>query len=230
MRMTYAVHILAGCLALVFGYVALFAAKGAAVHRRSGMLFVLAMLTVGIVGMLIAIVRDVAPAVNIPAGTLAVYMVITALRTVRPVAADSRWLDLGLLAMVLAVGVASMTFAFEAIANGGMRNGMPSFPFFLFGIVGLMAAAGDVRVVRSGALQGAARLARHLWRMCFALFLAALSFFIGQAHVFPKPIRIVPLLALPVLAVLATMFYWLWRIRIRRSFRGIVRVSAAEAA
>jgi hypothetical protein len=25
------------------------------------------------------------------------------------------------------------------------------------------------------------------------------------------------------------MFYWLWRVRIRRSFRGIVRVRAAEA-
>ena len=55
--------------------------------------------------------------------------------------------------------------------------------------------------------------------MCFALFIAALSFFIGQAKVFPQPIRILPLLALPVLAVLVTMFYWLWRVRIRRRAR-----------
>ena len=66
--------------------------------------------------------------------------------------------------------------------------------------------------------------------MCFALFIAALSFFIGQAQVIPKPIRIMPLLALPVLAVLLTMLYWLWRIRVRRSLRGIVRIGAAEAA
>jgi hypothetical protein len=65
--------------------------------------------------------------------------------------------------------------------------------------------------------------------MCFALFIAALSFFIGQAHVFPKPIRIPGLLVLPVLAVLVTMLYWLWRVRIRRSLRGIVRVSAPGA-
>ncbi|MGH7561110.1 MAG: hypothetical protein ACRENB_08820 [Gemmatimonadales bacterium] len=76
---------------------------------------------------------------------------------------------------------------------------MPAFPFFLFGIVGVLAGAGDFRVIRSGARQGAARLRRHLWRMSFALFIAALSFFIG-------------LLALPVLAVLVAMFYWLWRI------------------
>lgn len=66
--------------------------------------------------------------------------------------------------------------------------------------------------------------------MSFALFIAALSFFIGQARVFPQPIRILQLLALPVLAVLVTTLYWMWRIRIRRSFRGIVHVGAAEAA
>jgi hypothetical protein len=62
--------------------------------------------------------------------------------------------------------------------------------------------------------------------MCFALFIAAISFFIGQAQVFPKPIQILPLLALPVVLVLVTMFYWLWRIRVIRSFRGLVGVSA----
>ena len=29
-----------------------------------------------------------------------------------------------------------------------------------------------------------------------------------------------PLIALPVVAVLVTMLYWLWRVRIRRSLRG----------
>jgi len=57
--------------------------------------------------------------------------------------------------------------------------------------------------------------------MCFALFIAALSFFIGQADEFPKALRTFPLLALPVVAVLVTMVYWLWRVRIRRPFRGL---------
>jgi hypothetical protein len=56
-----------------------------------------------------------------------------------------------------------------------------------------------------------------------------LSFFIGQAQVFPRPIRIMPMLALPVLAVLLTMLYWLWRVRVRRSLRGIVTARAPEA-
>jgi uncharacterized membrane protein len=225
--MTYVVHILAGILSLLFGYVALYSAKGSRLHRKSGMLFVYVMLTVCVAGLAMAVVRGVAPAINVPAALLTAYLAITALTTVRPLAASSRWLDIGAMLVALAVGLASLTFGFEAIANGGKRNGMPAFPFFMFGVVGTLASVGDVRMMRSGA-KGAARLARHLWRMCFALFIATLSFFIGQAQVFPKPIRIPGLLALPVLAVLVTMVYWLWRIRIRRSFRGIVRVNAPE--
>jgi hypothetical protein len=40
--------------------------------------------------------------------------------------------------------------------------------------------------------------------------------------VIPKPIRIPALLAVPVLAVLVTLLYWLWRVRVRRTLRGIV--------
>jgi predicted histidine transporter YuiF (NhaC family) len=70
-------------------------------------------------------------------------------------------------------------------------------------------------------LRGAKRIARHLWRMCMALLIAAFSFFIGQAKVIPRPIRIVPLLMVPPLLVLFTMLYWMWRVRARRSLRGL---------
>ena len=230
MRMTYVIHIVAGCLVVLAGYIALYATKGATLHRRSGMIFVYAMLTTAVGGMAIAAVRGVAPAINIPAGMLTSYLVITSLTTLRPPAVGSRWLDLGGLLVALTICLTSLTFGFEAVANGGTRKGMPAFPFFMFGVAALFAIVGDVRMIRSGALRGAARLARHLWRMCFALFIGAISFFIGQAEVFPEPIRIRPLLALPVLAVLVTMFYWLWRLRIKRSLRGIVGVATAEAA
>ncbi len=223
MRMLYAVHIVAGSLALLGGYVALYSAKGAAVHRKAGMLFVFAMLTMAIAGTTIAAVRGVAPAVNIPAGMLTSYLVITALTTVRPIP-GARWRDPMLMVVALAVGLTSLTFAFEAVTSpdGKGRDGMPSFPFFLFGIVGTLAGVLDVRMIRSAGLKPASRLARHLWRMSFALFISALSFFIGQAQVFPKPVRIMPLLALPVLAVLVTMLYWLWRVRVRGSLRRLV--------
>ena len=40
---------------------------------------------------------------------------------------------------------------------------------FVLATVLLLAAAGDVRIMRFGLPRGGPRLARHLWRMCFAL-------------------------------------------------------------
>ena len=230
MRVTYVIHIAAGTLSLVAGYVALYSAKGGRLHRRAGMLFLYAMLTMCVFGATIAATRSVATALNVPVAILTSYLVVTALLTVRPAVPSSHWLAVASMLVGLGVGLTFLTFGFEAIANGGTRNGMPAFPFLMFGVVGVLAGAGDLRVIRSGPLRGPSRLARHLWRMSFALFTASLSFFIGQAKVIPEPIRIRPLLALPVLAVLVTMFYWLWRVRVRRSLRGVVRVTAPEAA
>jgi hypothetical protein len=194
------------------------------------MLFVGAMLTMCAAGVAMAAGRGVAPALNIPAGVLTAYLVTTALTTVRPPGAGSRWLTLGAMLVAFAVGLTCLTFGLEALAHGGQRNGLPAFPFFMFGLVGLLASAGDLRMMRTGGPRGTSRLARHLWRMSFALFIAALSFFIGQAKVIPRPVRIPGLLALPVLLVLLTMLYWLWRVRVRRSLRGIVGVRAPELA
>ena len=228
MRLTYLVHIVAGSLALVAGYVALYATKGAPVHRKAGMTFVYAMLTMSVAGVVIAAVRRVAPSVNVPAGLLTAYLVITSLTTVRPPASRRRWLDSALMLLAVGLGVTNLALGFGALASGGSAR-FAAIPFFMFAMVGLLGGAGDLRVMRSGARRGAHRLARHLWRMSFALVIAALSFFIGQADEFPPALRIMPLLALPVLAVLVTMFYWLWRVRIRRSMRGMTHVRAVEA-
>ena len=44
------------------------------------------------------------------------------------------------------------------------------------GSVAVLAAAGDVRMLVRGGVFGAQRVARHLWRMCFGLFIATGSF------------------------------------------------------
>jgi hypothetical protein len=63
-----------------------------------------------------------------------------------------------------------------------------------------------------------------------AALLSGYAAFWGQAKVIPEPIRIIPLLSVPVVAVLVTMLYWLWRVRIKRSLRGIVGATAFEPA
>ena len=48
---------------------------------------------------------------------------------------------------------------------------------FFVGSICLFAAAGDIRKLLHGGVLGATRIAWHLWRMCFGLFIAAGSFF-----------------------------------------------------
>jgi uncharacterized membrane protein len=214
MRLMLLLHILAGSLGLLSGYVALYASKGAALHRKSGLAFVCVMLTMAITGFLISAIEGVAPAINIPTALLVFYLVITALATVRPLPVPQAFDAAGMIvAFVIAAGC--VVTAFVSLGRGGAEAGM-AYPLFLFAAVAAAAGNGDRRTIRAGGVsRGATRLKRHLWRMCFALALAAMAFFLGQADVFPPPVRIGPLLALPVLAVLATMFFWLWRLRAR---------------
>jgi uncharacterized membrane protein len=222
------VHIAAGGLGIVSGFVALFAAKGARLHRKSGMLFVYAMVTMALSGVVMAALLG--EGVNVIAGLLTAYMVITALTAVRPPVTGSRWLDLGAMLVALAVGLTSVTLGFATLASPtGTRDGVPVPMLFIFGAVALWGSVSDVRMIRSGNLQGAPRLGRHLSRMCFALFIAAGSFFLGQADEFPASFRIPALLAVPVLVPLVAMLYWLWRVRIRRTYRGILGASSHEA-
>ena len=76
---------------------------------------------------------------------------------------------------------------------------------------GARVLSGDVRLLVQGGIAGRRRIARHIWRMGFALITAAASFFLGQPQVFPAFLHGVPgLLHLPVLAfVLLTLFWWL---------------------
>lgn len=218
MRMAIFIHILAGGLGLVSGYVALFAAKGGRLHRQSGMLFVYTMLTMSLIGALVAALR--ATEGSVIAGLLTAYMVITALITVRPAAAGLRWLNAGLMALAFAIGLTSFAWGIEALAAPkGSLDGIPAAMFLVFGTVALLAGASDIRVIRSGSLRGTPRIVRHLWRMCYALWVAAGSFFLGQADEFPKALRIPALLGLPVLLVLVAMLYWLWRVRSKRTVR-----------
>ena len=55
MRTAYLVHITAGSLVVLFGYVALYLTKGARLHRKSGVLFVHEMLATAVAGMIIEV-------------------------------------------------------------------------------------------------------------------------------------------------------------------------------
>ena len=229
MRLPLAVHVTAGLVAVVVGYVALCAAKGGALHRKSGTVFVYAMVTMGI---LAAVVAASEPKIgSVTGGLFAAYLVVSAMTTVRPPTEWSRRLDRGGMLLAFAVGALSIVSAGVALSSGsGTQDGVPLAVPFIYGAIALAAGLGDLRMIRAGGIRGSRRIARHLWRMCFSMFTATGSFFLGQAHVIPKPLRIMPLLAILALLPLVALAYWMWRIRVRQRLRGIVIAAAPEAA
>ena len=75
------VHIAAGSLGILAGYVALFARKGARVHLKAGVIFVAAMLVMASSGTVMATIK--LNGGNIMGGAVAIYMVTTGLLTIR---------------------------------------------------------------------------------------------------------------------------------------------------
>src|SRR2546423_11447739 len=160
-------------------------------------------------------------------GMLVVYFVYTAMTAVKPMPWTGGALDVVL--MTLAFGIAALSYWYGFVAwskPGHVLNGVPAGMRLSRATVCLLAAIGDARTIRAGGLRGPRRLARHLWRMCFALFIATGSFFIGQMKFVPAPIRFVPLLFALGVAPLFVLLYWMWRVRLRRRLTGVIIASS----
>ena len=163
MNMLLPIHIAAGGLAIIFGFGALFVRKGGTIHRRSGMLFVYAMLVMGITATLLELLHR-SSVTNLVAALLSMYFVGTALTTVRP---PSRWTRvINIAALILAAGLALVSFigGVQGVSKPGLSPG--GVPFRTIGVMSFvlatalaLAAAGDVRVMRSGP-----RAAARAWR------------------------------------------------------------------
>lgn len=205
-------HILAGLLALCAGMIALFAPKGYATHRISGRIFVASMLAMSGSGVVMALAVRPNP-VNVVAGSLTFYLVCTAWLTVKRSVSDSR--PVLRAAMIAAFGLGAFALMLAGLAlrspDGGI-GGVPAAPIVMFALVGLLGGALDARLLRAGAISGPHRLARHLWRMSFALWIATMSFFLGQARLFPDAVRDSGLLFVPVAVVAIALAFWLLRV------------------
>ena len=210
------IHVTAGLLAIAAGAVALSAVKGSRVHRRSGDVFVVAMLTMASTGAFLAAMKsDRGTALG---GLLVFYVTCTGALTVRRTIEQSRRGVIGLMLFGFAIAAIeyALGFAARAMPNGRI-DGYPAFLYFAFGTVALLYALGDARALRLRTLDGTQRLVRHIGRMGFAMWMATASFFLGQAKVFPEPLRhSAGLRAIPVLLVVIVVIYWLVRTRFAR--------------
>jgi len=120
----------------------------------------------------------------------------------------------GILAFYLILS-AWLTVRGRAAAMPGVPVGMN---FFMSSVM-LLAAAGDLRMLAGGGVAGTRRIVRHLWRMCFGLFIATGSFFLGQQQVFPNRLRGSALLFVPALLPLVLLIFWLLRVWLSDSYR-----------
>ena len=209
-------HIFTAGTALAAGFLALYAEKGKWIHRRSGRVFAYAMMLMTVSAAVMALTYR-PNRVNVVAATVTFYLVATGLLAVIRRAEDARPWHLALSALGLLATLRAWYLGFLALdLPNHVLDQIPAVGIFMFATIGTLGLAGDARLLHAGMLEGTARLRRHLWRMTYAMWIATSSFFFGQARHLPDWMRSTDLNDYIVLAVLATLVYWLVKLRPRR--------------
>jgi uncharacterized membrane protein len=206
------VHITAGIIGLLSGVVAMSLRKGSQWHRVAGNVFVVSMLTMGACASYLALLKHQPN--NFFGGLLTFYMITTAWLAGRRSNNAPGKFDWAATLMGFVVGASVLTLGIRVAA--GMTKGQPGVPigmYFFLASISILAASGDVRLLIRGGLSGKSRLVRHLWRMCFGLFIATGSFFLGQQQVFPMAIRKQYLLDPLAILPFPLLIYWLIRVK-----------------
>jgi hypothetical protein len=208
-----ALHISAGSVGILSGTAALSFRKGSLRHAQAGKVFVLSMLIMATSALCLAIIKHQAG--NILGGAFTFYLVATAWLTARRRDGETSIVDRFVPLLPLAAGITLWTLGIIMVRHQiWSEKGVPVGMNFFMGSVLLLAAAGDIRMVLRGGLAGAQRITRHLWRMCFGLFIATGSFFLGQGNkVFPAFLAQSNLLFIPALLPLLLLIFWGLRVR-----------------
>src|SRR5438477_3197870 len=205
------VHIACGIVGILSGTAAISFRKGSPRHALAGKIFVAAMLTMAAAAVYLALLKHQMG--NVLGGTFAFYLVTTAWLTARRKDGETSIFNWVALLIPLVIGTASWISGLKlALSHTWIKDGVPTGMQFFMGSVMLLAAAGDVRMLARGGVSGANRVVRHLWRMCFGLFIATGSFFLGQQQVFPRWLRGSPALFIPALLPLVLLIFWVFRV------------------
>lgn len=219
MNVIIGVHVAAGIAAIMLGTVAVTVQKGRAAHASAGTWFVLAMLVLGISGIVSAALSPSMDVALTASGAITIYFVATSWlsarrRDGRPGIAEKSacaiiWAMAALFgasAVAAAISPESTFFGAGAPLHGGLAA--------------LCAFAGalDLKFILGTKLSGKQRISRHLWRMCFAFLLATSFAFLGQQDKMPQAMRGSPILYLAALGPLFVMAFWLIGLRFGKAF------------
>lgn len=208
-------HIGAGTLGLLSGTAALFLRKGSLRHRTAGKLFVVSMLCMAASASVLAYaLREWS---NVLGGITTAYFVTTAWMTLKRGAGEVGRFEIVAFFVVVAGISANVALGLAAASSEtGLIDGFPPGHYYFFAGLLSLFAIGDLRLILRGGISGSQRLARHLIRMCYAVFIAAGSLFLGQMQVFPELLRETHLLFVLPFVPLVMMMFWLFRVRLRK--------------
>ena len=228
-------HIAGGSVGIVAGAAALAVRKGRRLHAIAGNTFFVAIMAMAGIGAVVAPFLTSAQGDPKLSDSIVAfftcYLVATSWVTVRRKAGTVGAFERG--AFAFASALAGVAFLIGAQAAGDpdrLVGGSPPESYFVFGGVIALAAALDLRTILKGGLTGVPRIARHLWRMCAALFIATGSLFFGQQDELPAAMRGSPVLLVLGFAPLALMLFWLVRIRFAKALARLkLRAPAALA-
>jgi hypothetical protein len=226
------IHICAGVLGLLSGTAALCFRKGSPGHVLAGKVFVASMLTMAVGAVYLGIVKHQTG--NIGGGIITFYLIGTGWLTARRRKGETSRMDWVALLIPLTLGILIWMNGIKVVRSGASsQDGVPVGMSFFMGSICLLAAAGDVRMLTRGGVLGVKRIGRHLWRMCFGLFIAAGSFFLGPSN---RPFRLLSAVGLGQhlpsalfstslylflsILPLALLIFWLVRVRFTNAFKG----------
>ena len=158
------------------------------------------------------------------AGTVTFYAVVTAWSTAKNRSGKNGYIELGALLYIFIIAVIGIVSCWELLngrgapIGGGVHAGLDFFLYFYTGLAVLCLIL-DIKILFNGGVYGRQRMMRHLWRMCFGLWVASASFFLGQPQVFPEVISSLSIRAIPVIVVVLVWFFWLARVWFVTRFR-----------
>lgn len=207
-------HIGGGVVGLISGLAASFSRKGSPLHRTSGKIFLVSMFITYLVGAGVAPFLTEGQRPNFVAGVLALYLLISGVMAAkRRTFTAGRAEVVGLLVAITITGLGIMFMVMGANSESGTVDGSPPQAFYLFILVGSIAAVGELNVLIRKQISQTAGVIRHLWRMCCSFFFASASLFLGQPQVFPDWFNQTPFPFLLAFLPLFIMAFWVIRVR-----------------
>lgn len=211
------IHIIAGSVAILSGVAAMAARKGrSGFHPQAGNCFFVSMLVMaGSAAVLTYWEPDPLSMLN---GIVVMYLVATSWMAVRGHGQGWRRYEWAVLPVGAACSVALIVLGILATQSEQGIGGFSAEPFFVFGSIGILAVVFDLNYLLRADVDQRQRIARHLWRMCYAYALAATAFFLGQQDDVFFFMAGSPLLFVPTLGTVTFMVFWLVRVRFAKNW------------